>query len=51
MKQASRNIGGVLKGPSAYFMTSPPEQYPDDVAKRMVEEFIMKSPSKLRTSA
>jgi len=35
-----RGIKGALKGPSAYFMKSPPEQYPDDVAKRMVEEFI-----------
>lgn len=35
-----RGISGVLKGPSSYFMKSPPEQYSDDVAKRMVEEFI-----------
>jgi len=35
-----RGIGGVLEGPSSYFMKSPPEQYPDDVAKEMVEEFI-----------
>ena len=35
-----RGIKGALKGPSAYFMKSPPEQFPDDVAKRMVEEFI-----------
>ncbi|RLG09991.1 MAG: inositol-3-phosphate synthase, partial [Thaumarchaeota archaeon] len=35
-----RGIGGVLVSPSAYFMKSPPVQYPDDVAKRMVEEFI-----------
>lgn len=35
-----RNIGGALEGPSAYFMKSPPKQYPDDVAKGMVEEFI-----------
>lgn len=35
-----RGISGALKGPSAYFMKSPPEQYPDDVAKKMVEEFI-----------
>ena len=35
-----RGIGGVLISPSAYFMKSPPVQYPDDVAKRMVEEFI-----------
>jgi myo-inositol-1-phosphate synthase len=35
-----RNIGGALLGPSAYFMKSPPTQYPDSEAKRMVEEFI-----------
>lgn len=33
-------IGGALIAPSAYFMKSPPEQYPDDIAKEMVEEFI-----------
>ena len=35
-----RGIGGVLISPSAYFMKSPPIQYPDDVARQMVEEFI-----------
>ncbi len=35
-----RGIGGPLLGPSSYFMKSPPEQYPDDVCHRMVEEFI-----------
>ena len=34
-----RGIGGPLLGPSAYFMKSPPEQYPDDQARRLVEEF------------
>ncbi|MGH9129736.1 MAG: inositol-3-phosphate synthase [Acidimicrobiales bacterium] len=34
-----RGIGGPLIGPSAYFMKSPPVQYHDDVAHRMVEEF------------
>ena len=33
-------VGGPLIAPSAYFMKSPPEQYPDDVARKMVEEFI-----------
>ena len=32
--------GGALIAPSAYFMKSPPEQYPDYIAKKMVEEFI-----------
>src|SRR5439155_23659468 len=35
-----RGVGGALIGPSAYFMKSPPEQYPDDIARRMTEEFI-----------
>lgn len=35
-----RGISGALTGPSAYFMKSPPVQYKDDEAKRMVEEFI-----------
>jgi myo-inositol-1-phosphate synthase len=34
-----RGIGGPLLGPSAYFMKSPPVQYHDDVAHRMVEDF------------
>jgi len=35
-----RGLGGTLKGPSAYFMKTPPVQYTDDEARRMVEEFI-----------
>ncbi len=35
-----RGIGGPLLGPSAYFMKSPPVQYHDDQAHRMVEDFI-----------
>ena len=34
-----RGIGGPLLGPSAYFMKSPPVQYHDDDAHKMVEEF------------
>jgi myo-inositol-1-phosphate synthase len=34
-----RGIGGPVIGPSAYFMKSPPIQYHDDVAHRMVEAF------------
>src|SRR5690349_20528706 len=34
-----RGIGGPLLAPSAYFMKSPPVQYHDDEAHRMVEEF------------
>jgi myo-inositol-1-phosphate synthase len=34
-----RGLGGPLIGPSAYFMKSPPVQFHDDEAHRMVEEF------------
>jgi myo-inositol-1-phosphate synthase len=34
-----RGIGGPLLGPSAYFMKSPPVQYRDEEAHRMVEEY------------
>jgi len=35
-----RSEGGVLNGPSAYFMKHPPRQYTDDAAYRMTEAFI-----------
>jgi myo-inositol-1-phosphate synthase len=35
-----RGLSGALEGPSSYFMKSPPVQHPDDVARRMTEEFI-----------
>ncbi len=35
-----RKIGGILEGPSAYFMKTPPKQYNDSKAKQMVEDFI-----------
>ena len=35
-----RGLSGALIAPSAYFMKSPPVQYRDDEARRMVEEFI-----------
>ncbi len=35
-----RGVGGPLLGPSAWFMKSPPVQYHDDEAHRMVEEFV-----------
>jgi myo-inositol-1-phosphate synthase len=38
-----RGVGGPLLGPSAYFMKSPPVQYPDDQAREMVEEFADKA--------
>ena len=35
-----RGLKGSLIAPSAYFMKSPPVQYTDEEARRMVEEFI-----------
>jgi myo-inositol-1-phosphate synthase len=35
-----RRIGGVLISPSAYFMKHPIEQFPDEEARDMVEDFI-----------
>jgi len=39
-----RGLKGTLIAPSAYFMKSPPIQYTDDEARRLVEEFIAESP-------
>jgi myo-inositol-1-phosphate synthase len=33
-------MGGVLEAPCAYFCKHPPVQYNDDVAFKMVDEFI-----------
>ncbi len=35
-----RGLAGSLEGPSSYFMKSPPIQHPDDVCRRMTEDFI-----------
>lgn len=35
-----RGKGGALYSPSAFFMKHPPKQFSDDIAFRMVEEFI-----------
>jgi myo-inositol-1-phosphate synthase len=35
-----RGIGGPLLSASSYFMKSPPEQYPDEVCREKVEQFI-----------
>jgi myo-inositol-1-phosphate synthase len=40
-----RKIGGPLVGPCAYFMKSPPVQFHDDEARRMVEAFAAGEPS------
>ena len=37
-----RKIKGALVAPSSYFMKSPPQQFPDDQAREMVQEFIEK---------
>ena len=36
-----RGLAGPIPGPSAYFMKSPSVQYTDDVARQMVEDFIV----------
>ena len=38
-----RGMSGALIAPSAYFMKSPPQQFTDDRAREMVEEFIAQS--------
>jgi myo-inositol-1-phosphate synthase len=43
-----RGVGGALVGPSAYFMKSPPVQYPDEVARLMTEDFIAPEGLELR---
>ncbi len=35
-----RGVGGPILSASSYFMKSPPEQYPDDVCRDLVERFI-----------
>jgi len=35
-----RGVGGVLTGPAAYFCKHPPQQFSDDVAAQLTEEFI-----------
>jgi myo-inositol-1-phosphate synthase len=35
-----RGVGGPILGPSSYFMKSPPVQYRDDIAHKLVEAFI-----------
>src|SRR5262245_19740609 len=35
-------LSGALIAPSSYFKKSPPIQYPDDVARQMVEDYIVK---------
>jgi myo-inositol-1-phosphate synthase len=35
-----RGIGGALIGPSSFFCKHPPQQFTDDVAAQLTEEFI-----------
>jgi len=35
-----RKIGGVIEGPSAYFMKTPPHQFTDYEARQLTEDFI-----------
>ena len=35
-----RKLGGALIGPSSYFMKSPPQQFPDHVARDLTLQFI-----------
>lgn len=46
-----RGMSGGLLGPSAYFMKSPPVQYSDDVARQMVEDFLVARPQGMLTTA
>ncbi len=46
-----RGMSGALIGPSAYFMKSPPVQYSDEEARRMVEDFIAGNPAGMLTTA
>lgn len=46
-----RGIGGVLEGPSAYFMKHPPIQMPDHLAREEVERFIHNLPATAENEA
>jgi myo-inositol-1-phosphate synthase len=35
-----RGLGGAIVGPSSYFMKSPPQQFPDHVARQLTIEFM-----------
>jgi len=39
-----RGEGGALIGPSAYFCKHPPQQFNDDLAAQMVDEYIAETP-------
>lgn len=39
-----RGLGGAIVGPSSYFMKSPPQQFPDHVARELTLEFMRLQP-------
>jgi myo-inositol-1-phosphate synthase len=45
-----RGLKGALEAPSSYFMKSPPVQYTDDQARKLVEEFIVSTPPETGTT-
>lgn len=45
------NKGGAIEGPSAFFMKHPPKQYPDDIAKNMLDNFILEYNNAYKKSA
>jgi myo-inositol-1-phosphate synthase len=40
MVALERGVGGALTGPSAFFCKHPPQQFSDDIAAQLTEEFI-----------
>jgi myo-inositol-1-phosphate synthase len=40
MVALERGIGGALTGPSAFFCKHPPQQFSDDIAAQLTEEFV-----------
>jgi myo-inositol-1-phosphate synthase len=42
-------VKGALHGPSAWLMKSPPQQYTDDVARRLAEDFIQEPVARAET--
>jgi myo-inositol-1-phosphate synthase len=45
-----RGQGGAIVGPSSYFMKSPPQQFPDHIAREMTQQFIANDTSERSTT-
>jgi myo-inositol-1-phosphate synthase len=45
-----RGLGGAIVGPSSYFMKSPPQQFPDHIARDMTLQFIANDISERSTT-